>query len=57
MAARRSVADRLDAVVPDFDALIGEARSIRNAAHFDQLESKANAICTAIRGAFRSRDA
>jgi hypothetical protein len=47
--------DQLDGIVPDFDRLVAAAKQIRNQRHFDTLESEADAICTRIRAAFRSR--
>jgi hypothetical protein len=55
VTSKRSAGDQLDAIVPDFDRLVAAAKQIRNQRHFDELDSEADAICTRIRAAFRSR--
>jgi hypothetical protein len=51
--AKPTLADQLDPIVPEFDRLVAAARQVRDARHYDELESDADRIITKIRGAFR----
>ena len=54
MAQLLGVERGLDQAVDQLDALLRDVRlGVRSAAHFDELESDGEAICTTIRAAFR----
>lgn len=47
-------ADELDRLVPQFDALVRDARLVTRQAQYDELEARAARLSDAIRGAFRN---
>lgn len=46
-------ADELDRLVPQFDALVRDARLVTRQAQYDELEARAAKIAAKIRAAFR----